>query len=113
MARIYFSPLQVDLLVERLDEPADVTVAITPGYDVAPDADKMAAYDAVVCYCDSMNGDLKAAKFITTPLSDLEKTILAHCITFARAAKKITPAQSRIIVNTAAKLRAAGVEIAA
>lgn len=67
-ARLYFSPREVDVLTNRLDEPGLVCDATKLPFDVCENL------------CDSLNSTLKAARYIGLTLLEEERVILADCI---------------------------------
>ena len=101
--RLYFSPREVDVLTNRLDEPWMVHETTGLPFDVCENL------------CDSLNSTLKAARYIGLTLLDEERTILADCInstTYADHWKGEPRAHRRairVIRMVALKLRGIGI----
>lgn len=104
-ARLYFSPREVDVLTNRLDEPWMVHESTGLPFDVCENL------------CDSLNSSLKAARFAHVGLTmlDEERTILADCInstTYAdhwRDDPRAHRQAIRVIRRVALKLRGIGI----
>lgn len=110
--RVYFTERQADALIDRLD-----------AYDAIADALGISGVEAWTSFetcVDIIASNLKAAKFVSGPLSEMEKAILSDCIEGSTwVAKEMdgpyhTPASIgayRTLKNTTKKLRELGVEV--
>lgn len=106
VAKAYFTPAQIDAILHRLECPDCIADAL--------DAD----LSAVQSWCDLHASTLKAGGFITAPVTDLEREILADAVegsTWAVDDADGTPqahaGRVRALRAAAEKLRGLGVEI--